>query len=442
MARDQNLATFIDEVQRFKLSRRSAIRRAAALGLGAAAVAAHLPSTTRRAAGQEKPQVRLSTWAGVDEAKELQTVVDRVNQAATTFEIVSEPNPADYYTRLQTTISGGNAADLFWLSQEYVAGYADRGALLDITDQLSGDASPAANLADYYPSVLKTAQYNDRTWGLPWISQPVILYYNPDLFTAKGVNPPDDTWTWDTFKQAAAQLTDPATGVYGTSFNDWPPIQMFVWQAGGEVISEDLASCPIDSPEAIAGEQFYADIIYSEEYAPSSATISEQGFGEMAKAGKVAMFFGGAADDLDYAHKKDPANAVMKAALVPQGPANRQNFSYVASTVISAKTENADAAFQALTALTDGIHHWKVVAPRQSLANADTIVASVPDKAESAEVILKALPDMRALRVIPKQQEWDTVFFEEFKDPLYQKEASAEELAGDARGALEDLLPS
>ena len=72
----------------------------------------------------------------------------------------------------------------------------------------------------------------------------------------------------------------------------------------------------------------------------------------------------------------------------------------------------------------------------------DTIVASVPDKAESAEVILKALPDMRALRVIPQQQEWDTVFFEEFKDPLYQKEASAEELAGDARGALEDLLPS
>ena len=128
MGHDQNLAAFIDEVQRLKLSRRSAIRRAAALGLGAAAVAGYLPSATRRASGQEKPQVRLSTWAGVDEAAELQTVVDRVNQAATTFEIVSEPNPADYYTRLQTTISGGNAADLFWLSQEFVAGYADRGA--------------------------------------------------------------------------------------------------------------------------------------------------------------------------------------------------------------------------------------------------------------------------------------------------------------------------
>src|SRR5262249_47193392 len=149
--------------------------------------------------------------------------------------------------------------------------------------------------------------------------------------------------------------------------------------------------------------------------------IKEQGFGEMAKASKVAMFFGGAADDLDYAHKKDPKNAVMKLALVPQGPKNRQNFSYVASTAISAKTKNPDAAYQALVALTDGIHHWKVVAPRQSLANVETIVASVPDKADSAETILKALPDMRGFHVIPRHQEWDTAYFEEFKDPLYHK---------------------
>jgi multiple sugar transport system substrate-binding protein len=387
-------------------------------------------------------QVRLATWAGVDEAKELQGVVDKVNQAATTFEIVSEPNPADYYTKLQTTLAGGTAADLFWLSQEYVAGYADRGALLDISDRLVTDASPAAKLDDYYPSVLQTAQYQGRTYGLPWISQPVVLYYNPDLFSAAGVTPPDDTWTWDSFKQAAAQLTNKDAGVYGTSFNDWPPIQMFIWQAGGDVISEDLSSCPIDTPEAIQGAQFYGDIIFNEEYAPAEATIKEQGFGEMAKAGKVAMFFGGAADDLDYAHKKDPKNAVMKVALVPQGPQNRQTFSYVASTVITAKTKNPDAAYQALVALTDGIHHWKVVAPRQSLANVDTIVASIPDKAESAETILKALPDMRAFRIIPRHQEWDTAYFEEFKDPLYHKEDSAENLAKDARPVLEDLLPA
>ena len=51
------------------------------------------------------------------------------------------------------------------------------------------------------------------------------------------------------------------------------------------------------------------------------------------------------------------------------------------------------------------------------------------DARRTAETILKALPDMRALRVIPQQAEWDTTFFEEFKDPLYHKEGTAEELA-------------
>ena len=426
-----------------RLNRRSVIQRAAGMGLAVPAIGAALATRPERAHAQDKVKVRLATWAGVEEALELQAVVDEVNAASTTFEIVSEPSPAEYYTKLQTTLAGGSAADLFWLSQEYVAGYADRGALLDITDRLAADTeNPAANLDDYFPSVLQTAQYDGKTYGLPWISGPVVLYYNPDLFTAAGVNPPDESWTWDTFKEAAASLTDAAAGVYGTAFNGWPPLQMFIWQAGGEVISEDLASSPVDSPEAIQAAEFYASIIYNEEYAPSEATIKEQGFGEMAKAGKVAMFFGGAADDLDYAHKKDPANAVMKVALVPRGPQNRTTFAYTASLVASAETENADATYAALVALADGIHHWKVVAPRQSLATVDAIVASVPDKAESAEVIVQAVADMRALRVIPDQQEWDTVFYEQFQDLLFHGEGSAADLAAEVRPELEDLLPT
>lgn len=393
------------------------------------------------ASGGPKVQIRLATWAGVDEAKELQGVIDKINASATTFQIVSEPSPADYYTKLQTTLAGGTGADLFWLSQEYVAGYADKGALLDITDRLKADKSPAAQLDDYFPAVLQTAQYNGKTWGLPWISQPTILYYNPALFQAAGVAEPDDSWDWNKFLDAAAKLTNKDKGIYGTAFNGWPPIQMFIWQAGGEVITNDRKSSPIDSPEAIQAEKFYQSIIYNEKYAPSEATLKEQGFGEMAKAGKIAMFFGGAADDLDYAHNKDPKNALLKAALVPKGPKNRTNFSYTAETVINAQTKNPDQAYQALVALTDGIQHWKIVAPRKSLANEQTIVASVPDKKDSAAVIVKAVADMRAFTIVPRHQEWDTIFWEQFQDPLFHQKDTPENLAKAARPKLEEVLP-
>ncbi len=441
---NDRIAHLSDEITRLRLSRRSALKRAAALGLGASAVASIVPAaaTTGFAIVQAKPRVRLGTWAAVEEAGQLQAVIDKVNAEATDYEIVSEPQPADYYTKLQTTIAGGTGPDLYWLSQENVAGYATLGAALDISERLAADSTPAAKLDDYFEPILRTAQFDGKTFGLPWISQPVMLYYNPALFEAAGVAEPDESWTWDTFRDAAGKLTDPAAGVYGTSFNGWPPVPMFIWQAGGDTISEDLASSPIDSPEAIEAATFYADIIYNEQYAVPQATIEEQGFGEMVKAGKVAMFYGGAADDLDFAAKKDPANAVIKMALVPSGPKSRTTFAYTASTVVNAATENPDAAYKALVGLTEGIHHWKIVAPRTTLATEETIAESVPDKAPSAPIIVQAVQDMRSFNVIPKQAEWDETFLKEYLEPIFFKEATPEEIAGEIRPILEELLPS
>src|SRR4030095_16699364 len=131
------------------------------------------------------------------------------NAKATTFEIVPEAQPADYYTKLQTNLAGGTAADLIWLSQEYIAGYAQKGALLDITDRLAKDSRPAAKLDDYYPSILQTAQYDGKTYGLPWIAQPVMLYYNPKMFEAAGLKAPHENMTWGDFQAAAEKPTQP-----------------------------------------------------------------------------------------------------------------------------------------------------------------------------------------------------------------------------------------
>lgn len=412
-------------------------------GATEAPAATEAPTT---AASGEKVTITLATWAGADESKELQAVIDKVNAEATDFQIVHQAIPSDYYTKVQTMIAGNTAPDLMWLSQEFVANYADNGAILDITDQVAALSDmPAAKLDDYYPGSLAVAKYNDRLYGLPWIAQPVVLYYNPDLFQKAGVNPPDESWTWDTFKDAAKKLTikDASGNVtqYGTSFSGWPPIQMFIWQAGGEVITPDLKSSPIDSPEAIQGEEFYADIIYNPEYAVPEDVIKEQGFGEMAKAGKVAMFFGGAADDLDYAYQKDPKNAKMMVALVPKGPKDRTTFAWTAITAVSTQTKNPDLAVKAMVALTDGIHHWKVLAPRKSLASVDVIAAAVPGKKDSAAVILQAAESMRSFNIIPKHSDWDTIFWEQFQDPLFHKKGSAADLAKAARPKLEELLP-
>lgn len=402
------------------------------------------PSATEPVADEppaEKITIRLATWAGVEEAAELQLILDEINANEDRYQIVHEPAPADYYTKMQTSLAGGTAPDLFWLSQEHIAGYAEQGALLDISDCLAASDDPAADLNDYFPEILKTAQFDGRTYGLPWIAQPVVLYYNTALFEEDGQDLPNNDWTWDDFKAAAAALTkdtdrDGTNDQWGFTMNGWPPPQMFVWQAGGEVITADLSSSPIDSPEAMEGFQFYADMIYDDVHTPPEAVIQEQGFGEMFKAGKIAMFMGGAADDLDRVEGMD-----VGVVAVPGGPGGDATFAWNASTVIASQAENADLICEALITLSDGIHHWKIVAPRLSLATAEGIIAAEPRKEKNAAAIAEAVVDMRAFNIIPRQAEWDTIFWGDFMDPLFHDQNTAAELATEIRAQLEELLP-
>ena len=177
-------------------------------------------------------------------------------------------------------------------------------------------------------------------------------------------------------------------------------------------------------------------MIYDDVHCPPEAVIQEQGFGEMFKAGKIAMFMGGAADDLDRVEGLD-----VGVVAVPAGPAGRQTFAWNASTVIAAQTGNPDAAYEALVMLTDGIHHWKIVAPRKSMSTAEAITAAEPRKAASAADIADAVPHMRAFNILPRHQEWDSIFWGDFMDPLFHGEGTAEELAPDIRLELETLLP-
>jgi multiple sugar transport system substrate-binding protein len=407
----------------------------------ASGAASEAPASEAPAA--EKVTIRLTTWAGEQESSELQTLVlDEINAAQSEFEIIHEPAPADYLTKVQSSLAAGTGADLIWLSQENIAGYASRGALLDVTDTLAAIDEPAAKVDSYFPDIIKTAVYQDRVYGLPWISQPVLLYYNPAVFDAEGVAYPDDTWDWAKFMEVAESLTkdtdgDGAADQWGFTANGWPPIQMFIWQNGGQVISDDRLTSPLDSPEAIAGAETYANIIYNPACCPSEATIAEQGFNEPFRAGKIAMFIGGAADTFEGLD-------VVGASVVPHA-ANDTTFAWTASTVVNAATANPEIATKALVALTEGIHHWKIVAPRPDLANAETISASIPEqwkaqKEGQIDAMIQAAETMRALNVIPRQAEWDDLFWKEFQDPLYHDKGTAAELAAAVRPKLEALL--
>ncbi len=399
---------------------------------------------------QDVPTITISTWAGVDEAAELQLIIDEINANTTEYQIVHQPIPADYYTVVQTQLAApGTGADMYWMDQNHMALKAE-GVFLDVAPYLEGaEAGSAGDLSDYYPGILAVNEFEGGVYGLPWISQPVITYYNRDLFDAAGIEYPSNDWTWDDFMEIGTALTqdtdgDGVTDQWGFMNNSWPPPYIFTWQAGGELINEDYTEAPIDSPEFIEGFEFYLNTAYNPTFSPSRETIAEQGAAEMFKAGRIAMFMGGAADDLDRVEGLN-----VGVTLVPAHPVTglQTTFAWNASTVVNAGSTNAqnnpELVVAALIALTDGIHDWKLVSPRISQGTVEHLVEAEPRKADSAEVIILAAQDMRALPIFGNYTEFDAIFWSEFWGPLMNDETdlTVAELAEEVRPELEDTLP-
>ncbi|MBS4177592.1 ABC transporter substrate-binding protein [Lederbergia citrea] len=381
-------------------------------------------SSSEKTKKGEKATIEFAAWGGPEENKELEGLVEKVNADADDYKIKLINIPNDYSTKLQTMISGKKAPDIFYLSQEWVASYASKNILLDITDLAKNDNQ--LDLDDYYEEPLKTARYNDKLYGLPWISQPVLMYYNKAIFDEAGLPYPDNTWDWEQFRKVAKELTvdknnDGRLDQWGTIANGWPPEKIWAWSYGGGFLN-DNGEITIDSPETIEGLQVYYDILHTDKSVPSSNTIEQQGLAEMFIAGKVAMFFGGAADDLDYIDGLD-----VGATVVPKGK-ERATFNWIANMVASADTENPEIAYKALRDMTDAIHHWKLAPPRKSMM--DKLAEIQPKKTEEAlAAIEESMEYAKGLVLHEKRQEIDSIIWDNLSDPLIRGEGTPEELA-------------
>jgi multiple sugar transport system substrate-binding protein len=168
---------------------------------------------------------------------------------------------------------------------------------------------------------------------------------------------------------------------------------------------------------------------------PAQSVISERGFGEMMKAGQVAMFMGGATDDFERTEGKR-----IQGFLLPQGPVGRDSWAWIGGMSINAATKNPDAAFQAFMDLTQATHEWKAPAPRRSLATREGIIKAVPYKEISADNIIANMDNLHAARIFPGYAQWATVFGERYVDPLVRGQGTPEELAAQTRPLLEQTL--
>ena len=172
----------------------------------------------------------------------------------------NSPNPAtDTISSLQSQLATGAPPDVAQL------GFSD----LDFTvhglgakplDDLVGRDEVQENFTGgrfpYAPTARTLADWDGKTYGVPFVLSTPVLYYNATLFGQAGLDPARPPKTWDEVQQAALAVKR-ATGKDGAyidcltkSAKDWC-FQSLVRSNGGRVISEDRTALTFAEDPAV-----------------------------------------------------------------------------------------------------------------------------------------------------------------------------------------------
>jgi multiple sugar transport system substrate-binding protein len=172
------------------------------------------------------------------------------------------PGVGDAYVEgLLAKIAGGNPPDVATL-YEPPAEFAARGSLLAIDDYMASAATAKADA--FYPSVLKSTQWQGKTYGLPSSAGAGAIYTNTAMLTAAGVSADRDAFpkTWDDLKALSGQFVTAENGeVQQAGFvpfvgNSW---LYPAWSAmnGGQIYDSAANAYRIDSDQNVEWIEYW-----------------------------------------------------------------------------------------------------------------------------------------------------------------------------------------
>lgn len=268
-----------------------------------------------------------------------------------------------YFNTLRTDVAGGSADDIFWLSNAYLAAYADSGRLLDIGATLGPTAA-----SDWEQPVVEQFTRNGTLWGVPQLTDAgIALYYNADLLAAAGIDPARlSTLRWspdggDTLRPLLARLTVDAQGNRADSegfdagrvrqwaynaANDPQGIYLnYIGSAGGVFQRGDEFA--FDNPGAVTAFQYLIDLINRDHVAPPAADTNDNGDFSRNQflAGRMALFQSGT---YNLAPVARDARFHWGVAPMPAGPAGRVSVTNGIAAAGNAASRHPDAVRQVL----------------------------------------------------------------------------------------------
>lgn len=182
---------------------------------------------------------------------------------------------------LVTALAGGNAPDVVYFNPDFIPQYAEEEVLLPL-DDLRDDWD------SFFDASLESMTWEDTLYGAPLLMQIMSTYCNTEVLDAAGVDTCPETW--DEMREIAPAVKE--RGYYLTEYAGASTLNhtfyKFLWQAGGEVLNEDLTAAAFNSPEGLEALTFTKEMVDNGWVPTEPLSVSqpfeqtEQGRGELA----------------------------------------------------------------------------------------------------------------------------------------------------------------
>lgn len=265
------------------------------------------------AGGDSGERVELTFWGdwGGEGQKQFEAMADAFNKSQDRI-TVKYVLQQDMITKFLTAATSGGSPDILFWDRWRTSLYAPKNVLHPIDEYMERDG---ISRDDYFEESLKELSYNDNLYGLPLTVDARALFYNKTLLDEAGVEPPT---TWEELAVAAKKLTKwngDKLEVAGFSLGDPGLFNMYLQQAGGQMISDD-GKTSFNNEQGLEVLNLWDRMLNEDKVYKIGF---EQGLGEGQDAfvtGKLAMHYTGPwmlstykkyGDDLDFGVVPPPA---------------------------------------------------------------------------------------------------------------------------------------
>ncbi|GAB3152072.1 sugar ABC transporter substrate-binding protein [Microbacterium neimengense] len=256
---------------------------------------------------------------------------------------IEGPSFADYWTKVKTRLSGSNPPCL--LTTQAARAQELKGLLKPLDDLIAG---ADFDTSDIDASMLAGMTVDGTIRAIPYDAEPVVLFYNADLFAAAGLTPPGVSYTREQFVSDAKTLTTGDQKGLAISTGIFIPNAWSIAD-GVEAVDGD-AKLDLTNPDFVAQVQSFFDLVAVEGVAnaPEAADgsdVSQAAF----TSGKAAMLIEG---PWMYGTFDEAADFTMGISIVPSTSGEAAAMTAGSGFGIAETCSDPEAAFAAITELT------------------------------------------------------------------------------------------